>query len=320
MGSGMRVFVELFAGGDFYAETVGRERNGAGGVGIIGAGRIVGLVEIELDGFAIGAVLGSFGIEEPGGWVGKFAASEIAKDDEETAVTIGFGFEAVFLAVQSEEDVTNDVQLYGIAKNILGVELFGRIIGNEASGEVEGIVDGEPVQASEAFEQGAMLVLEAEGETIAAGVDKKREIAEDEAVLRIVWAQIGGFDGLAVDGGGDTRMDVNGGFSGMEIESAGLRGSGDGKNDVIQRVGTEMVLAFVEPEEAGDGEPTVFGSELGFVIVAPFFDGLAISEGVRSGGAGEEKNCEKQSERALPTVKVHGMLPSRVNQNSTTNE
>jgi hypothetical protein len=193
----MRVFVELFAGGDFYAETVGRERNGAGGVGIIGAGRIVGLVEIELDGFAIGAVLGSFGIEEAGGWVGKFAASEIAKDDEETAVTIGFGFEAVFLAVQSEEDVTNDV---------------------------------------------------------------------------------------------------------------------------IQRVGTEMVLAFVEPEEAGDGEPTVFGSELGFVIVAPFFDGLAISEGVRSGGAGEEKNCEKQSERALPTVKVHGMLPSRVNQNSTTNE
>jgi len=94
------VLVEFFAGGDFHAQAVGGQGNGASGVGVVGARRIVGFVEIELDGFAIGAVLGEIGIKEAGGWVGFLAAGEIAKDDEKRAVGIGFGFQAVLLAVQ----------------------------------------------------------------------------------------------------------------------------------------------------------------------------------------------------------------------------
>src|SRR5208283_2949629 len=125
-------------------------------------------------------------------------------------------------AAQGEEDVADDVHLDGIAENILGVELLGQFVRNEAGGEVVGFVHGEPVQSGKTFQQGAVLVFEADRETIAAGVDIEGEIAQDDAILRIVWAKIGGFDGLTVDGGSDAGMDVNGGLAGMKIEGAGL--------------------------------------------------------------------------------------------------
>jgi len=134
-----------------------------------------------------------------------------------------------------------------------------------------------------------VLILEAESEAIAAGVDIEREIAEHETVIAVVWAQFGGLHRLAVDGRGDAPMNVDGGLAGMEIESAGLCRRGSGKNDVIERIGAEAVLAVVEPEETRNAEPSGIGSELGFVIVAPLFDGLAISRRVCANNAGHEK-------------------------------
>src|SRR5208283_3468237 len=152
------------------------------------------------DGFAAGAVLGDIGIEETGSRVGFLAAGQIAEDDEERAVGIGFGLQAVLLAMQRKENLADDIQLDGIAENILGVELFGRIIRNEARVDFVGFVNGEPLQACEALEQRAVLILEAEREAITAGVDIQREIAENETLLGIVRVKFSRFDGLAVDG------------------------------------------------------------------------------------------------------------------------
>src|SRR5208283_2134327 len=109
-------------------------------------------------------------------------------------------------------------------------------------------------------------------------------------------------------------MDVNGGLSGVEIKAAGLCGRRAGKDDVIERIGAKAVFAFVEPKETRNGEPSGIGSELGFVIVAPIFDRLAIGGRVRGDDACEE---QKESEASTQTMKVHGMLPLSANRKST---
>jgi hypothetical protein len=54
------VLIKLFPDGNFNMQAVSRQGKRAGGEGIVGARRIVGLVEIQFD----GAILGNLGIQK----------------------------------------------------------------------------------------------------------------------------------------------------------------------------------------------------------------------------------------------------------------
>ncbi len=95
----MAVFVALFAGGNADGEAVFPQRKWTGGVRVVGARRVVGFVDVEIDGLAVWAILGWGCIDEACGRMGFFAAGEIAKDDEESALVARFDIKAEILAM-----------------------------------------------------------------------------------------------------------------------------------------------------------------------------------------------------------------------------
>src|SRR4029077_6687221 len=126
----------LFAGFDASAQAIAGRRKRTGGVGIVGAGRIVSFVEIKDD----SAVLRCIRIEEARCGVSFFAAGEVADDERERAITFSLALEAEFLAVQPENSITRNRERERIAGEILNGNLFGLVVGDEAGDHAIGLV------------------------------------------------------------------------------------------------------------------------------------------------------------------------------------
>src|ERR1051326_6595504 len=82
------------------------------------------------------------------------------------------------------------------------------------------------------------------------------------------------------------------GLAGMEIEMSGMRRDRCGQHHVVSWSRAEAVLAFMQPQEAGDGEPAIVGPEFGFVALPPLLDGLLIRRIVQWQRAAQQ--CERQ--------------------------
>jgi len=85
-----------------------------------------------------------------------------------------------------------------------------------------------------------------------------------------------------MDCGGDAPLYVDNRPSVVKFEAPGIGRYGYRKNDVAQRIGTEAVFAFVQPEKPGNGKPARVGLQVRLIVVAPFLDLGAIGSVVRS--------------------------------------
>ena len=101
----------------------------------------------------------------------------------------------------------------GIAKDILRIKLLGLVVGSVVSGDVKGVVDGKPAEASEIFAEFAVLILHTNGEALAASVNEQSDVGENESVVGIVGAKFGGLDGLAVEENGNAWSDMSNSFA-----------------------------------------------------------------------------------------------------------
>ncbi len=120
------VGVALFAGFDGDGEAVLRGRAWAGGVGGVGAGRVVELIEVEDDGAGfVQAMIWERSAEEAGGFVGGGLAGVVAEDEEEGGVVRVFEhrLEADGFAVEGEFSEAGRGQIEGGADD--GGDLFG---------------------------------------------------------------------------------------------------------------------------------------------------------------------------------------------------
>jgi len=98
------VLVGLFAGWDLNTQAVPRRRQRARGVGVVRARRVVGLVEIKFH----GAVFRRIGLNEARGRIGFLTAGQIAKNDKQPSVAIGFGLKPIFLPMQGKNHVSGE--------------------------------------------------------------------------------------------------------------------------------------------------------------------------------------------------------------------
>ena len=120
----MLVFVDFFTGWDCNSKSVSGRREWTRRVGVVGAGWVVGLVEIEGD----GAIVRPLCIEEPGGGIRFLAAGQIAEYKGQCSWFVFLGVETILLAVQGEDRSANDGNLIEIPQDVLNVHLLGRVV------------------------------------------------------------------------------------------------------------------------------------------------------------------------------------------------
>src|SRR5580765_2417823 len=100
-----RLVISLLARGNCHWQAVSRRRQRTSCIRVICAGRIVCLVEINLD----FAVLGWISIKKPRGLVGLCLAGKVAKYDEQIALVVGFfRVQSIFLPVDREGHVSRN--------------------------------------------------------------------------------------------------------------------------------------------------------------------------------------------------------------------
>ena len=166
------MLVDFFAGGNGDLQAIARQRERTSGVGIVGAGRVVGFVEVEVDAFAGWPVPGRIRIDEARSGIGLFACGEVAKNDEEATGFFGLDFETKSLPVERKSEITDDFHFDGIAEDVLRIKLLEVIVRSIASHDVIGVVDGKPVQAGELFAEPAVFIFHADGKALAAGMNE----------------------------------------------------------------------------------------------------------------------------------------------------
>jgi hypothetical protein len=275
------VGVALLAG--FYGdgEAVLRRRERAGGVGRIGTGRVVELVEVEDDRSGlVEAVIGEWGAKEAGGFVCGGLAGVVAKDEEERGVVRVFehGFKPDGFAVEGEFGEARRGQVEGGADdggNFFGVS--GRIgypLGFNGVVEIRGV----PVQAGEAGAGGRVGVLDAEGVTVAAlKNDHGDAVPGHGGGVIAVGGELVLAGGLAVD------LKIGGKAGGIGEKLDGCAGDGEDAEvfrrlgfdgDGVVGCGTEAVAAVLEPFEANECEPAIGSCDLFVSLRAPGGDAL----------------------------------------------
>jgi len=168
---GELVGVAFFTGGDADLEAVLLRREWAGGVGRVGAGRILELVEVELEEAGVGeAVVGQAGVQEARGFVGGGLAGLIPEDEEEDGLVGAFddGLKAKGFAVECELGFAGRGQIERGPDN--GGDLLNvrRVVGDPAGSDAEVRVGRIPIEAVEAGAGGGIGVFDAQGVAVAA--------------------------------------------------------------------------------------------------------------------------------------------------------
>src|ERR1035437_4453762 len=201
---GALVRVALLAGFEGYWEAILLGRQGAGGVGGVGAGRSLQAVEVQGQLARLAeAVVGQAGVEEPRRAVGGGVASLVALDEEELVRLAGLDdrLQAEGFAAKGELGDARRGQVEGGADD--GGNLFDvrRGEGNPARGDAEARAGGRPVEAVEAGAGGRGGVLDAQGEAVASGEhDQGQPVPGDGRGFGAVQGERAFTDRCAVEG------------------------------------------------------------------------------------------------------------------------
>ena len=301
------VAVAFFAGGDGDGEAVLVGGEGAGGVGGVAAGRVVGEVEVDDEGAGfVDAVGGEAGGEEAAGAVGGGAAGEVAEVEEE-GFSFDERFELIGLAVDLEFGIARSLLFAGLAEDVEDAEGPGGGVGNPLGGDAEAGVGRVPVEAAEVDAGGGVGVLNAEVVAVAAMDDGDADIARDElgGIGGVVGRECGGAgDGFVVDenGGGEAfgwgdEVDV----AVVLLESAEMLGEML-ELELVVGCGADGGVAVGEPLEGDEGEPAVGLREVVGVGFAPVVE---VGGGLGVGARGKERR-EKKRESESDGSEGHG--------------
>jgi len=241
----------FFSGVDGNGEPVLFERDWTDGVGIVGAIRIGGFVEVE-GGFA---VLGCFGLDEAAAAVGFSARSLILKHDEKTFPTRGGeGLKAKALAGELEDKIASDHVGFLTSVSVGYEDGFLLRGGRKLRGDAVGEVDGKPGRAGKAFEEWALGVAQEQREFIVERTDAELEIAESDAIgglWRLGYLQSDGSRyWLVIARNRSAGNGLKRELVAVTDERADMRGSFGGQNDRRGGIATERGDAFVDAESA----------------------------------------------------------------------
>ena len=263
----------FFSGVDGNGEPVLFERDWTDGVGVVGAIRIGGFVEVERG----SAVLGCFGLDEAAAAVGFSARSLILKQDEKAFPTRGGeGLQVKALAGELEDKIASDH--VGFLASVSERYQDGLLLrgGGKLRGDAVGEVDGKPGRTGKGLKEWALGIAQEQREFIAERADAKLEIAETDAIGRH-WRL--GY--LQSDGSRDWFVIERNGSAGNRLkrepgaatdERADVLGSFGGQNDRRGGIATECGGAFVDAESADQQERASRRAQELVGISSVFFD------------------------------------------------
>ena len=281
-------------------------RQRAGGEGGEGAGRVVGLVEVERD----RAALGQVGVEEAPRAVGLLSARRVAEDEEELLRVRGLedAVEPHRLPLVRELGVAGARHRLHAAEDVRHGDRLRLRVGDVAGRHPVRLGHVEPAETRELAARPALAVAQPDREAPSPLDHEQAQPAQHEHVRlagRVRPQRDRAGDAAPRDLPGDARLEPERDLAALQRDRAGpRRRRAGGQRERARGVAAERVVSLREPEEPRDGQPAVVGREPGLPLLAPLQDPRAV------GVVGQrERRGESDREQSGPGAAHACLLP-----------
>lgn len=267
----------MFTGFDREWEAIAARGHGASCVFAEGAGRVIELVEVEIDGGGVD----EGGHEEAPCPIGGLAGGGIPHEQPDVigAEFGGGGFEVEGLAEEFEVYRADIFEHLCLAAGMIDRHAARIGIGGEVTGDAVLRVDGIPDATGEVEALGAVGIPDADVVGIAGPLhDTEADFADTNdrhATGFVMIAKEGGADWQAIDGDFFVGGDVKRAMCVLKVERAEMEGGCIfGQEDITGGVAADGVDALIEGIHADDGKPTTGAgsTHLSIHLLTPRFD------------------------------------------------